>query len=112
MKTSVDVLTLSATPIPRTLYMSISGVREMSLITTPPPSRRPIKTHIGAFNEGIIRTAIRNELDRGGQIFYVLPRIEGMDKVVEMLQKMFPSLRIDVAHGQMPEGELESAMLG
>ncbi|WP_069791528.1 transcription-repair coupling factor [Cyanobacterium sp. IPPAS B-1200] len=112
MKTSVDVLTLSATPIPRTLYMSISGVREMSLITTPPPSRRPIKTHIGAFNEGIIRTAIRNELDRGGQIFYVLPRIEGMDKVVEMLQKMFPSLRIGVAHGQMPEGELESAMLG
>ncbi|MGY6530456.1 MAG: transcription-repair coupling factor [Cyanobacterium sp.] len=112
MKTSVDVLTLSATPIPRTLYMSISGVREMSLITTPPPSRRPIKTHIGAFNEGIIRTAIRNELDRGGQIFYVLPRIEGMDKVVEMLQKMIPSLRIGIAHGQMPEGELESTMLG
>ncbi len=112
MKTSVDVLTLSATPIPRTLYMSISGVREMSLITTPPPSRRPIKTHIGAFNEGIIRTAIRNELDRGGQVFYVLPRIEGMDKVVEMLQKMIPSLRIGIAHGQMPEGELESTMLG
>jgi len=112
MKTSVDVLTLSATPIPRTLYMSISGVREMSLITTPPPSRRPIKTHIGAFNEGIIRTAIRNELDRGGQIFYVLPRIEGMDKVVEMLQSMIPSLRIAMAHGQMPEGELESTMLG
>ena len=112
MKTSVDVLTLSATPIPRTLYMSISGVREMSLITTPPPSRRPIKTHISAFNEGIIRTAIRNELDRGGQIFYVLPRIEGMDKVVEMLQHMIPSLRIGVAHGQMPEGELESTMLG
>ncbi|MBF2057035.1 MAG: transcription-repair coupling factor [Cyanobacterium sp. T60_A2020_053] len=112
MKTSVDVLTLSATPIPRTLYMSISGVREMSLITTPPPSRRPIKTHIGAFNEDIIRTAIRNELDRGGQIFYVLPRIEGMEKVGEMLQEMIPTLRIGVAHGQMDEGELESTMLG
>ena len=112
MKRSIDVLTLSATPIPRTLYMSISGVREMSLITTPPPSRRPIKTHILPFNEEVIRTAIRNELDRGGQIFYVLPRIEGMDKIVTMLQSMIPSLRIAIAHGQMQEGELEATMLG
>ncbi len=111
-KTSVDVLTLSATPIPRTLYMSISGVREMSLITTPPPSRRPIKTHISPFKRPAIPTAIRNELDRGGQVFYVVSRIERMEKVVAMLREMIPSLRIAIAHGQMPEGELESTMLG
>lgn len=112
MKTSIDVLTLSATPIPRTLYMSISGVREMSLITTPPPSRRPIKTHIMPFNQEVIRTAIRNELDRGGQIFYVVPRIEGMDKIITMLEQMIPSLRIAIAHGQLDEAQLESTMLG
>lgn len=112
MKSSIDVLTLSATPIPRTLYMSISGVREMSLINTPPPSRRPIKTHILPFNMPVIRTAIRNELDRGGQIFYVLPRIEGMEKVINMLTSMIPSLRIAIAHGQMQQGELEATMLG
>ena len=111
-KTSVDVLTLSATPIPRTLYMSISGVREMSLITTPPPSRRPIKTHISPFKKAAIRTAIRNELDRGGQVFYVVARIERIDKVLVMLKEMIPSLRIAIAHGQMGEGELESTMLG
>jgi transcription-repair coupling factor (superfamily II helicase) len=71
-KSNIDVLTLSATPIPRTLYMSLSGVREMSLITTPPPSRRPIQTHLSSYNSDVIRTAIRNELDRGGQIFYVV----------------------------------------
>ncbi len=112
LKTSIDVLTLSATPIPRTLYMSISGVREMSLITTPPPSRRPIKTHIMPFNQEVIRTAIRNELDRGGQIFYVVPRIEGMEKIITMLEQMIPSLRIAIAHGQLDEGQLESTMLG
>lgn len=111
MKTSVDVLTLSATPIPRTLYMSLSGVREMSLITTPPPSRRPIKTHLSPYNPEVVRTAIRNELDRGGQIFYVLPRIEGIEEVAFQLRKMIPSLRIAIAHGQMPEGELEATML-
>ena len=91
--------------------MSISGVREMSLITTPPPSRRPIKTHLSPYNPEVIRTAIRNELDRGGQIFYVLPRIEGMEAVVTQLREMIPSLRIAIAHGQMPEGELEATML-
>ncbi|MBL1208757.1 transcription-repair coupling factor [Geminocystis sp. GBBB08] len=112
MKSTIDVLTLSATPIPRTLYMSISGVREMSLINTPPPSRRPIKTHIMPFNQAVIRTAIRNELDRGGQIFYVLPRIEGMEQIINRLQSMIPSLSIAIAHGQMPQGELEATMLG
>lgn len=110
-KTSMDVLTLSATPIPRTLYMSLSGIREMSLITTPPPSRRPIKTHLSPYNLDIIRTAIRNELDRGGQVFYVVPRIEGIEKISENLHNMIPSARIAVAHGQMAESELEATML-
>ena len=73
LKKSIDVLTLSATPIPRTLYMSLSGVREMSLITTPPPLRRPIKTHLAPLDNEIIRSAISQEIDRGGQIFYIVP---------------------------------------
>ncbi|MBV5261787.1 transcription-repair coupling factor [Synechococcus moorigangaii CMS01] len=111
MKTKVDVLTLSATPIPRTLYMSLSGIREMSLITTPPPSRRPIQTHVSRYNPEIVRTAIRNELDRGGQIFYVVPRVEGIEAIATQLQDMIPSARVAIAHGQMDEAELETTML-
>jgi transcription-repair coupling factor (superfamily II helicase) len=110
-KTQVDVLSLSATPIPRTLYMSLSGIREMSLITTPPPSRRPIKTHLSPYNPEVVRTAIRNELDRGGQVFYVVPRVEGIEELAGQLRQMIPSARIAIAHGQMPESELESTML-
>ncbi|MEQ9357598.1 transcription-repair coupling factor [Coleofasciculus chthonoplastes] len=111
LKTQVDVLTLTATPIPRTLYMSLSGVREMSLITTPPPSRRPIKTHLAPYNPEAVRTAIRTELDRGGQVFYVVPRIEGIEEVATKLREMIPSARLAIAHGQIPEGELEATML-
>jgi transcription-repair coupling factor (superfamily II helicase) len=111
LKTEVDVLTLSATPIPRTLYMSLSGIREMSLITTPPPSRRPIQTHLSPMNSDSIRSAMRQELDRGGQIFYVVPRIEGIEETAGKLREAVPSARISVAHGQMDEGELESTML-
>ncbi|MFT5340072.1 MAG: transcription-repair coupling factor (superfamily II helicase) [Cyanobium sp.] len=111
LRKDVDVLTLSATPIPRTLYMSLSGVREMSLITTPPPLRRPIKTHLAALDEEAVRSAIRQELDRGGQIFYVVPRVEGIEEVAGKLRVMVPGLRLLVAHGQMAEGELESAMV-
>lgn len=111
LKTKVDVLTLSATPIPRTLYMALSGVREMSLITTPPPSRRPIKTHLSPYDPESIRTAIRQELDRGGQIFYVVPRVEGIEDVSAKIREMVPNARIEIAHGQMGEGELESTML-
>ncbi|MEY4839572.1 MAG: transcription-repair coupling factor, partial [Cyanobacteriota bacterium] len=111
LRKDVDVLTLSATPIPRTLYMSLSGVREMSLITTPPPLRRPIKTHLAALDEEAVRSAIRQELDRGGQIFYVVPRVEGIEEVAAQLRLMLPGLRLLVAHGQMAEGELESAMV-
>ncbi|QDZ38769.1 transcription-repair coupling factor [Euhalothece natronophila Z-M001] len=111
MKTEVDVLTLTATPIPRTLYMSLSGIREMSLITTPPPSRRPIKTHLSPYDPEAIRTAIRNELDRGGQVFYVVPRVEGIEEIATRLREMIPTARIAIAHGQMEEAELESTML-
>lgn len=111
MKTEVDVLTLSATPIPRTLYMSLSGVREMSLITTPPPSRRPIMTHLAPFDPEKVRAAIRQELDRGGQVFYVVPRVEGIEEVAARIREMIPSIRLAVAHGQMQEGELEATML-
>ncbi len=110
-KSQVDVLTLSATPIPRTLYMSLSGIREMSLITTPPPSRRPIKTHLSPYNPEVVRNAIRNELDRGGQVFYVVPRVEGIEELSAGLREMIPDARIAVAHGQMPESELEATML-
>jgi transcription-repair coupling factor (superfamily II helicase) len=111
LKTQVDVLTLSATPIPRTLYMSLSGIREMSLITTPPPTRRPIQTHLSPLNSDIIRSAIRQELDRGGQVFYVVPRVEGIEETTTKLREMIPGGRFAIAHGQMDESELESTML-
>jgi transcription-repair coupling factor (superfamily II helicase) len=111
LKTQVDVLTLTATPIPRTLYMSLSGVREMSLITTPPPSRRAIKTHLSPYDPEAVRTAIRTELDRGGQVFYVVPRVDGIEEVATQLREMVPGCRLAIAHGQMDEGELESTML-
>ncbi|MFM7449590.1 MAG: transcription-repair coupling factor [Leptolyngbyaceae cyanobacterium] len=111
LRTQVDVLTLSATPIPRTLYMALSGVREMSLITTPPPSRRPIKTHLSPHDPEAVRSAIRQELDRGGQVFYVVPRVEGIEEVSARIREMIPGVRLAIAHGQMPEGELETTML-
>ncbi|OKH38048.1 transcription-repair coupling factor [[Phormidium ambiguum] IAM M-71] len=111
LKTQVDVLTLTATPIPRTLYMSLSGIREMSLITTPPPSRRPIKTHLAPYDPEAVRTAIRQELDRGGQVFYVVPRVEGIEETATKLREMVPGARIAIAHGQLDEAELESTML-
>lgn len=111
LKTQVDVLTLSATPIPRTLYMSLSGIREMSLITTPPASRRPIQTHLAPYDSETVRTAIRQELDRGGQVFYVVPRVDGIEEVAGQLREMLPGTRIAIAHGQLDESELEATML-
>lgn len=111
LKTQVDVLTLSATPIPRTLYMALSGVREMSLITTPPPSRRPIQTHLSPYDAEAVRSAIRQELDRGGQVFYVVPRVEGIEEISAKLREMVPGARLAIAHGQLEPEELESTML-
>ncbi|GAB4345331.1 MAG: transcription-repair coupling factor [Cyanophyceae cyanobacterium] len=111
IKTQLDVLTLSATPIPRTLYMALSGIREMSVIATPPPARRPIQTHLVPYDPEAVRSAIRQELDRGGQIFYVVPRVEGIEKITEQLREMVPGVRLAIAHGQMDEGDLEATML-
>ncbi len=111
IKNNIDVLTLSATPIPRTLYMSLSGLRQMSLLNTPPPSRRSIKTYLSEIDMDVIRTAISQELDRGGQIFYVLPRISDIDQAINKLKNMFSNLKFIVAHGQMNETELENAMI-
>jgi transcription-repair coupling factor (superfamily II helicase) len=111
IKSQVDVLTLSATPIPRTLYMSLSGVREMSLITTPPPSRRPIQTHLSPYQTEAIGTAIRQELERGGQVFYVVPKVMGIEDTADKLRELVPSCRIAIAHGQMDESQLEATML-
>ncbi len=110
-KKNIDVLTLSATPIPRTLYMSLSGLRQMSLLNSPPPSRRSIKTYLSEIDIDVIRTAISKELDRGGQIFYVLPRIADIDQAVNKLKNMFMDLRYIVAHGKMNEIDLENAMI-
>ena len=111
IKANIDVLTLSATPIPRTLYMSLSGLRQISLLNTPPPSRRSIKTYLSEIDIDAIRTAISQELDRGGQIFYVLPRISDIDQAVNKLKNMFKDLKYIVAHGQMNEIDLENAMI-
>ena len=111
IKKNIDVLTLTATPIPRTLYMSLSGIRQMSLIETPPPSRRSIKTYLSEIDTDVIRTAISQELERGGQIFYVLPRIADIEQAIEKLKNMFTNLRFIIAHGQMNEIDLENAMI-
>ena len=111
LKKNIDVLTLTATPIPRTLYMSLSGIRQMSLIETPPPSRRSIKTYLSEIDLDVIRTAISQELDRGGQIFYVLPRISDIEQAIEKLKNMFSDLKFIIAHGQMNKNDLENAMI-
>ncbi|XP_057983995.1 ATP-dependent DNA helicase At3g02060, chloroplastic isoform X5 [Malania oleifera] len=100
-KTSVDVLTLSATPIPRTLYLALTGFRDASLISTPPPERVPIRTHLSAYSKEKVTSAIKFELDRGGQVFYVLPRIKGLDEVMEFLEQSFPNVKIAIAHGKL-----------
>ncbi|KAH7518983.1 hypothetical protein FEM48_Zijuj09G0229400 [Ziziphus jujuba var. spinosa] len=109
-KTSVDVLTLSATPIPRTLYLALTGFRDASLISTPPPERVPIKTHLAAYSKEKVISAIKNELDRGGQVFYVLPRIKGLEEVMEFLEQAFPNVEIAIAHGKQYSKQLEETM--
>ena len=107
----VDVLTLSASPIPRTLEMAFVGIRDLSMITTPPADRRPILTHVGEFNEPAIVEAIRRELLREGQVFFVHNRVSDIDQVAKRLGQLVPDARIAVAHGQMDEGTLERVMI-
>ncbi|KAA8548306.1 hypothetical protein F0562_004735 [Nyssa sinensis] len=109
-KTSVDVLTLSATPIPRTLYLALTGFRDASLISTPPPERVPIRTHLSAYSKENVISAIKYELDRGGQVFYVLPRIKGLEEVMEFLEQSFPDIEIAIAHGKQYSKQLEETM--
>ncbi|CAB4771242.1 MAG: transcription-repair coupling factor [Actinobacteria bacterium] len=112
LRTYVDVLTMSATPIPRTLEMSIAGIREMSTITTPPEERLPILTFVGPYDPKQLTAAIRRELLRDGQVFYVHNRVESIDRVAQHLQELVPEARIRVAHGQMNEDLLEDVIVG
>ncbi|HVW80767.1 MAG TPA: transcription-repair coupling factor [Mycobacteriales bacterium] len=112
LRTSVDVLTMSATPIPRTLEMSITGIREMSVIQTPPEERHPVLTFVGPYDERQIAAAIRRELLREGQAFYIHNRVESIDRAAARLAELVPEARIATAHGQMSEHELERIMLG
>jgi transcription-repair coupling factor (superfamily II helicase) len=110
LKSQVDVLTLTATPIPRTLYLSLSGARDMSTIETPPEDRLPIRTYVAEYDERLVREAILRELDRGGQVFFVHNRVRGINIVADQLRKRVPEANIAVGHGQMPEEQLESVM--
>ena len=110
LRLEVDVLALSATPIPRTLHMSLSGLRDISIIETPPEGRRPIRTTVGEIDDEVIRAALGREHARGGQSFYLHNRVETIDEIAEKLRQLCPELRVLVAHGQMAERELEDRM--
>jgi transcription-repair coupling factor (superfamily II helicase) len=111
LRLEVDVVALTATPIPRTLHMSLSGLRDISVIETPPEGRRPIRTHVGEYDEELISEALERETARGGQSFYLHNRVETIDEAAERLQQLCPAVRFIVAHGQLPERELERRML-
>src|SRR5205085_2432089 len=111
MRKQVDVLTMSATPIPRTLHMSMVGLRDMSIIETPPKDRIAIQTVVASWDERLIRSAVEQELDRGGQIYFVHNRVESIWEIAAKLQTLAPAARVIVGHGQMSQGELEKVML-
>src|SRR4029079_13864257 len=110
LRLEVDVLSLSATPIPRTLHMSLAGLRDISVIETPPEGRRPIRTYVGEYDEDLIKQALEREIERNGQAFYLHNRVETIEDAAAKLQQMCPSLRFLVAHRQMPARELEEKM--
>ncbi|MGN6371482.1 MAG: transcription-repair coupling factor [Solirubrobacteraceae bacterium] len=111
LKLKVDVISMSATPIPRTLQMSLAGLREISVIETPPEGRRPVKTYIGEYEEELVKRAIEREHGRGGQVFFLHNRIPTIEETAERLRALCPGVRVAVAHGQMGEGELEAVMM-
>ncbi|HEV2753903.1 MAG TPA: DEAD/DEAH box helicase, partial [Solirubrobacteraceae bacterium] len=111
LKLKVDVISMSATPIPRTLQMSLAGVRDISVIETPPEGRRPVKTYVGEYDEELVRQALEREHRRGGQAFFLHNRVETIDETAERLRGLLPDLRFEVAHGQLDEQELEARML-
>ncbi|GIV34906.1 MAG: transcription-repair-coupling factor [Chitinophagales bacterium] len=111
LKVNVDTLTLTATPIPRTLQFSLLGARDLSIINTPPPNRQPIQTELHVFNEDIVRDAIYYEIHRGGQVFFIHNRVKDLDEVAGMLKKLCPDVDFAIAHGQMKSHKLEEAMM-
>ncbi len=111
LKANVDTLTLTATPIPRTLQFSLMGARDMSIINTPPPNRQPVATEVDVFDEEVVREAIEAELHRGGQVFFLHNRVQSLGKMKEMIQRLCPAVRVAVGHGQMPAQELEKVMM-
>jgi len=111
LRANVDALTLTATPIPRTLQMSLTGIRDLSVIETPPEERQSIRTYVTEFDEEIIRDAVRRELRRGGQVFFVHNRVQSIEAMGRLLRKLVPEARIGIAHGQMAERDLEQMML-
>jgi transcription-repair coupling factor (superfamily II helicase) len=112
LKLKVDVLALSATPIPRTLQMSLAGLRDISVIETPPEGRRPVRTYVGPYDEDLVRKAIERERERGGQAFFLHNRIDSLPETAERLRALAPGVRVAEAHGQMEEAQLEQTMLG
>lgn len=110
LRADVDILTLSATPIPRTLYLAMAGARAMSVIETPPVNRRPIETIVRSYDENLIRSAIQAETDRGGQVFYLHNRVDSIQGVAAKIESMHPKLKVVIGHGQMTEGALEKVM--
>jgi transcription-repair coupling factor (superfamily II helicase) len=111
LKLKVDVISMSATPIPRTLQMSLAGLRDISVIETPPEGRRPVKTYVGEYEEELVKRAIVREHERGGQAFFLHNRVESIEETAERLRALCPGVRFAVAHGQMGEGELEEVMM-
>ena len=111
LRENIDIITMSATPIPRTLYMSLSGIKDMSVINTPPKNRLPIKTYVGEWNENMVKNAIVHELDREGQVFYLYNRVETIDEFRLQLQRLVPNARIAIGHGQMDEKTLEKVIV-
>jgi transcription-repair coupling factor (superfamily II helicase) len=111
LKLRVDVISMSATPIPRTLQMSLAGLRDISVIETPPEGRRPVRTYVGEYDEELVKQALVREHARGGQAFFMHNRVESIDETAERLRALCPGVRFAVAHGQMGEGELESVMM-
>ena len=109
---NIDIIAMSATPIPRTLYMSLSGIKDISVINTPPQNRLPIKTYVGEYNEQTVKNAITNELDRDGQVFYLYNRVETIEEFKLELQKLVPNARIAIGHGQLSEKQLEDVIIG
>src|SRR5213079_315513 len=111
LRLRVDVLSLSATPIPRTLQMSLAGLRDISVIETPPEGRRPVRTYVGEYDEELVKQAIERELQRKGQVFFLHNRVETIDETAIRIQALVPDARVRVAHGQMDEGQLEKVMM-